>query len=409
MFRGADPYDFWLRNKDIGISSYSRPDRPRLFLGNERSIVAAIYTRIATDVSSVNIVHCRVDKENHRYLNDISSPLNDCLTYSANVDQTGRALIQDIVLSMFDEGVVAVVPTITDVSIENDSFDIYSLRVGKITEWFPNYVRVLLYDERTGTKKDVVVPKKTTAIIENPFYAVMNEPNSTLRRLIQKLNLLDTIDNKSGSGKLDLLVQLPYGLRSPAKQNIAEMRRRQIESQLEDSRYGIAYIDAAEHVTQLNRPVENTLMTQIEYLTTTLYNQLGISEEVVKGTADENVMARYFSGTVEVILTAITEEMSRKYLTQTARTQGQTIRFFRDPFKLVPVNTLAEMSDKLTRNEILTSNEMRSIIGYKPDSNPRSDQLVNKNLKQKEEDVNTTQTSNKEEEEERNQNGSKTV
>lgn len=364
---------------NLGPSNYIRPDRIRLTRGNERSIITSVYNRIALDTALCEITHVRLDK-NDSYLETINSSLNECLTLSANVDQTGQALIQDAVVSMFDEGCVALVPIDTNVDVENDSFDISSIRVGKIVEWFPLYVKVNAYDERCGKHKDIVVPKKSTAIIENPFYTVMNMPNSTMQRLIRKLNILDAIDEQSGSGKLDLIIQLPYVIKTEARKQQAESRRADIESQLSGSKYGIAYTDGTEHITQLNRSVDNNLMSQIEYLTSMLYSQLGITASIMDGTADEKVMNNYYSRTIEPILCAIVDEMKRKFLTKTARTQRQSIRFFRDPFKLVPVTEIAEMSDKLTRNEILTSNEFRQIIGRRPSGDPNADALRNKNL-----------------------------
>lgn len=366
--------------EDMGSSSSYRPDRVRLTIGNERSIVTSIYNRIAIDVSANSIQHVRLD-QNGRYLETIDSGLNNALTLSANADQTGRAFRQDVVMSMFDEGVVAIVPVDTTINPTiTGSYDVQSMRVGKIIEWFPKHVRIRLYNERTGLKEEVTLPKDVVCIIENPLYAVMNEPNSTLKRLITKLNLLDAIDQQSGSGKLDLIIQLPYVIKTPARQQQAEERRQAIENQLSGSKYGIAYTDGTEKVTQLNRPAENNLMGQIEYLTSMLYSQLGLTESIFDGTADEKTMLNYYNRTVEPILSAITDEMKRKFLTKTARTQFQSVVFVRDPFKLVPVNELADIADKFTRNEILSSNEMRSIVGYKPASDPRADELRNKNL-----------------------------
>lgn len=359
-----------------------RPDRRFFRRGNERSIVTAVYNRIAIDVASVGIRHVRVD-QNGNFSEEIPSKLNEAFSTEANIDQTGRAMIQDLVMSMLDEGVVALVPTYTSANpIFTDSYDIYNLRVARITKWFPEHVRVNLYDDRTGRHREVTLPKKMVAIIENPLYAVMNEPNSTLQRLIRKLNLLDSIDEQSGSGKLDLIIQLPYVIKSESRRQQAEARRKDIEMQLAGSKYGIAYTDGTERITQLNRPVENNLMKQIEYLTSMLYGQLGITEEVINGTADEKVMLNYHNRTIEPILSAIVGESERKFLTVTARTQNQAIKFFRDPFKLVPVNDLAEIADKFTRNEILSSNEIRGIIGYKPVDDPRANELRNKNLNQ---------------------------
>lgn len=376
-------------NKDpaissVGSGSYYRPDRPRFTRGNEKTIVTAVYNRIAIDVAAVNIRHVRLD-ENGRYAEDIASGLNECLTLNANLDQTGRALIQDAVMSMIDEGCVAIVPVDTTINpTVSGSFDISSLRTGKIIDWYPQHVKVRLYNEKTGNKEEVVLPKRSVAIIENPLYAVMNEQNSTLQRLIRKLNLLDFVDDRNSSGKLDLIIQLPYVIKTDARRKQAEDRRKDIENQLTGSKYGIAYTDGTERITQLNRPVENNLMSQIEYLTSTLYSQLGITQSVMDGSADEKTMLNYNNRTIEPILSAIADEMKRKFLTKTARTQGQSIMFFRDPFKLVPVNDIAEIADKFTRNEILTSNEVRQIIGMKPSEDPKADELNNSNLRQPE-------------------------
>lgn len=379
-FKNKDP-----TNTQSGAwhSSYGyRPDRPFLTLGNERSIVASIYNRIAIDVAQVEIHHVRTD-QNGRYKAIISSSLEECLTVSANKDQTGRDLIMDAVISLCDEGVIAIVPVDTSLNpAVSSSYEIQSLRVGKIVQWAPDYVQVHLYNDRTGEYEDVWCEKKSTVIVENPLYTVMNQPNSTLKRLIYKLNILDAIDKQSGSGKLDIIIQLPYTVRGELKQRQAEERRKNIEMQLTESKYGIAYIDATEHVTQLNRPAENNLMTQIEYLTNQLYSQLGVDETVFNGTATEQTMLNYYNRTTEPILSAIVGGMKRAFLTKTARTQGQSIMFFRDPFKLMPVSQVAEIADKLTRNEILSSNEMRAIIGYKPVDDPRADQLRNSNLNQ---------------------------
>lgn len=366
--------------QDLGPSATYRPDRYRLTMGNERSIVAAMYNRIAMDVASKSIRHVRVD-QNGSFLEDMDSSLNDVLTLSANIDQTSRAFFQDVVMSMFDEGCVAIVPTDTTIDPTLTSgYDINALRVGEILEWFPNDIRVRVYNDRTGFKEDILVPKKTTAIIENPLYAVMNEPNSTLKRLINKLNLLDSIDQQSSSGKLDLIIQLPYVIKSETKKQQADLRRKDIEEQLFNSKYGIAYTDATEKVTQLNRPAENNLMSQITYLTTLLYGQLGLTEGVFNGTANEAEMLNYINRTIEPVLSAITDEMKRKFISKTARSQRQSIEYFIDPFKLVPVANLADIADKFTRNEILTSNEVRAIVGYKPADDPRADTLLNKNM-----------------------------
>lgn len=366
--------------KDIGYSSSISPMTPRLTGGNERSIITALYNRMAIDASSFDIHHVRIDS-NNRYRETINSGLQNCLTVEANMDQTGRALIQDAVLSMFDEGVVAIVPVDTSISpIISGSYDIISLRTGKIKMWYPNHIRVEIYNEKTGIQEEVVLPKSIVAIIENPLYAIMNEPNGTLRRLIRKLSLLDAIDEQSGSGKLDLIIQLPYMIKTEARQKQAEERRIAIERQLSGSKYGIAYIDGSEHITQLNRPAENNLLAQITYLTNMLYNQLGISDNVFSGKADEKVMLNYYNRTIEPIVIALTEEMRRKFLTKTARTQGQTLMGFKDVLRLVPANEMAEMADGFTRNEILTSNEIRSILGVKPSDDPEADKLRNKNM-----------------------------
>lgn len=385
IFMNRDPTSY--QEASYFGSSYGyRPDRIRMTRGHERSIVTAICNRIALDVSAISLVHARVDENGH-FLEYIDDTLHQCLTVEANLDQTGRALRQDIVMSMLDEGCVAVVPVEADFDPdENSSYKIYSLRTGKILEWMPQHVRVRLYDERTGRFEEVVVAKKYTAIIENPLFAVMNEPNSTMQRLIRKLNILDAIDEQSGSGKLDLIIQLPYVIKSQARKEQAEQRRRDIEQQLSGSKYGIAYTDGTEHITQLNRGVENNLMSQIEYLTKMLYSQLGITESVMDGTANEETMLNYHNRTVEPILSAIADEMTRTFLTKTARTQKQAIAFFRDPFKLAPVSQIAEIADKFTRNEIMTKNEFRSIIGMRPSDDPRADELRNSNINQADEE-----------------------
>ncbi len=365
-----------------GVSSWHKPDRVKLTIGNERSIITSIYNRIGIDVSAVKIQHVRLD-ENDRFIEVIPSGFNEALTLSANADQTGRAFIQDVVMSMFDEGCVAVVPVDTTINpAVSGAFDVLSMRTGKILEWFPAHVRIRLYNERTGLKEEITVPKQSVAIIENPLYAVMNEPNSTLKRLITKLNLLDSIDKQSGSGKLDIIIQLPYIIKTPQRREQAETRRKELESQLAGSQYGIAYTDGTEKVTQLNRPAENNLMGQITYLTSMLYSQLGLTESIFDGTADEQTMLNYYNRTVEPCLSAIADEMKRKFLTKTARTQKQSVIFVREPFRLVPVNEIASIADKFTRNEILSSNEVRSIVGYKPVPDPRADELRNKNLNQ---------------------------
>lgn len=366
--------------RDLGMSYSYRADRPRMSRGNERSIVTSVYNRIALDVAALNVQHVRLD-ENGRFLSVIDDGLNNCLTLEANIDQTARSFIQDVVVSMFDEGSVAIVPvdTTTDPNVSG-SYDIQSLRVGQILDWYPQYIRARVYNEQTGRKEDIVVPKSAVAIIENPLYAVINEPNSTMQRLIRKLNLLDVIDEQSGSGKLDLIIQLPYVIKTEARRQQAENRRKDIENQLSGSKYGIAYTDGTEHITQLNRSVNNNLMSQIEYLTSMLYSQLGITQSILDGTADEKTMLNYNNRTIEPIISAIVDEMKRKFLTKTARSQHQSISFFRDPFKLVPVNDIAEIADKFTRNEIMTSNEIRQVVGMKPSEDPRADELRNKNL-----------------------------
>lgn len=377
----------------FGTGAYSnqRPYRSRFTRGNERSIVTSVYNRIALDVASINVNHIRLDK-NDRFSEIIKSSLNECLTLDANVDQTGRAFIQDVVISMLDEGCVAIVPvdTTTDPT-STGSFDINSMRTGKIVEWYPRHVKINVYNDRTGEKEDVVLPKNSVAIIENPLYAVINEPNSTMQRLIRKLNLLDTIDNRTGSDKLDLIIQLPYVVKSDLQKKRAGERIDDITNQLSRSDYGIAYIDGTERVTQLNRPVENNLLKQVEYLTSMLYSQLGITQGILEGTADEQTMLNYTTRTIEPIISAITDEMKRKFLTKTARTQGQSIMFFRDPFKLVPVNNIAEIADKFTRNEIATSNEMRQAIGWKPSDDPKADELRNANISEPAQDSNSNQ------------------
>ena len=362
-----------------GYSSSYRPDRPRFSGGNERSMITSVYNRIALDVAALVVQHVRQDGDG-RFISVVQSGLNNCLTLDANLDQTGRALMQDIVMSMLDEGSVAVVPTDTSVNPALNSYDISTMRTGKILDWYPESVRVRVYNEKTGQKEDITVPKKSTVIVENPLYAVINEPNSTLRRLISKLNLLDAIDQQSGSGKLDLIIQLPYVIKTEARRRQADNRRADIESQLSGSKYGIAYTDGTERITQLNRPVENNLMAQIEYLTSMLYSQLGITQGILDGTADEKTMLNYYNRTTEPIISAIVDDMKRKFLTKTARTQGQSIMFFRDPFKLVPVASIAEIADKFTRNEITSSNEIRQVIGMKPSTDPKADELRNKNL-----------------------------
>lgn len=382
-FLNRDPTD---THADYGIGSYTRPDRARLPRGNERSIITSIYNRIALDVAAIDIKHCRLDKDD-RYEKVIDSGLNNCLTLETNIDQIPRAFIQDVVMSMFGEGCVAIVPVDTTTDPEKGSTDIVTMRTGKITKWYPDRVKVSVYNDRTGKREEIVMSKKAVGIIENPFYSVMNESNSTLQRLIRKLTILDSIDEQSGSGKLDLIVQLPYTVKSEARKQQADQRRVDIENQLRGSKYGIAYVDATEKITQLNRPVENNLMKQIEYLTGLVFSQLNITQSILDGTADDKTMLNYYSRTIEPIVSAICAEIKRKFLSKTARTQKQTILFFRDPFKLVPVNDIAEIADKFTRNEIMTSNEIRQVVGMKPSSDPKADQLVNSNISQPEERV----------------------
>ena len=378
VFRNREPTQNLYQ--ETGPSSYYRPDRTRLTRGNDRTTVTSLFNRIALDVASISISHCKVD-ENGRFKETIKSSLNDCLNVEANIDQTGRAFIQDIVMSMLDEGSVAVVPVETTFNPKvTGAYDILSMRTGKIVEWYPQYVKVNLYNERTGNREDVVLPKKTVAIIENPLFAVINEPNSTMQRLMRKLALLDRVDEQVSSGKLDMIIQLPYTVKSEARKAQAKEKVENIKQQLTDSTYGIAYIDATEKITQLNRPLENNLLKQIEYLTDLLYSQLGISKSILDNTADEQTQLNYQSNIIEPIISAIVDEMKRKFLTKTARTQMQTIKFFKDPFKLVPVNNIADIADKFTRNEVLTSNEIRQIIGFKPSSDPKADELRNSNL-----------------------------
>ena len=379
-FMNRDPTAYYT---NAGGNYYTyRPDRIRLTRGNERSIVTSVYNRIGLDVASIDIKHCRLDK-NGRFIEVIDSSLNNCLNLEANIDQTGRAFKQDIVMSMLDEGCVAIVPIDTTINPSvSGSYDINSMRTGKILEWYPAHVKVKVYNDQTGNYEELILPKSTVGIVENPLYAVMNEPNSTLQRLIRKLNLLDAIDEQSGSGKLDLIIQLPYTIRSDARRQQAEKRRKEIESQLSDSKYGSAYADGTERITQLNRSVENNLMSQIEYLTSMLYSQLGITQSILDGTADEQTQLNYLTRSIEPIVSAIVDEMKRKFLTKTARSQNQSISYFRDPFKLVPVNNIAEIADKFTRNEILTSNEVRQVIGMQPSNDPKADHLVNSNISQ---------------------------
>ena len=382
-FRNRDPT---VNYEGSGASYYRRPDRIHLTRGNERSLVTSVYNRIALDVAAIGIKHCKID-ENGRYLYDMKSGLNNCLNLSANQDQTGRAFIQDVVMSMLDEGCVAIVPTDTTLNPkETQSYDILSMRTGKIIQWRPQQVQIRLYNESTGKKEELWLPKEYVAIVENPLYAVINEPNSTMQRLMRKLSLLDVTDEQTASGKLDLIIQLPYVVKTEARRQQAETRRKDIEMQLAGSKYGIAYTDSTERITQLNRSVENNLMKQVEYLTNLLYSQLGVTQAVLEGTADEQAMLNYYSRTIEPIVSAIVDEMKRKFLSKTARTQLQTITFFRDPFKLVPVNNIADIADKFTRNEILTSNELRQIIGMKPSKDPKADELRNSNISQSKDD-----------------------
>lgn len=385
-FTSRDPTQYII----TGPGYSSRPDRPRLSRGNEKSIATSIFNRIALDVSSVNIKHCRLDK-NGRYVEDIDSGLNNCLNLEANKDQTGRAFIQDVVLSMLDEGCVALVPVETTIDPKSsNSYQIDSMRTGKITEWYPDTVRVRLYNDRTGEKEEILLPKNQVAIIENPLYAVVNEYNSTMQRLIRKLSLLDVTDEQTASGKLDLIIQLPYVIKTETRRQQVERRRKDIIDQLAGSQYGIAYTDGTEKITQLNRSLENNLLKQVEYLTNMVYSQLGITQSVLDGTADEKTMLNYMNRTVEPIISAIVDELKRKFLTKTARSQLQSIVYFRDPFRLVPVNDIAEIADKLTRNEIMTSNEIRQIVGMQPSKDPKADKLVNSNISQAKQDMSQT-------------------
>lgn len=399
-------WNAFINNKDPtiverGIGYSYRPDRPRFTRGNERSIVTSIFNRIAMDVSTIDIEHVKLD-EDGRFIGVIDSGLNNCLTLEANLDQTGRAFIQNAVMSMLDEGCVALVPIDTTLNIKTNSFDVKTIRVGRILEWYPKDVKVTVYNENTGRKEDIIVPKKSVAIVENPFFSVINEYNSTMQRLIRKLNLLDAIDEQSGSGKLDLIIQLPYALKGEIRKNNAEERRTNLENQLNNSKLGIGYIDSTEHVIQLNRSLDNNLMKQIEYLTNMLYSQLGITQSILDGTADDKTMMNYFSRTIEPIVFAIVCEMRRKFLSKTARTQKQSIFYFRDPFKLVPVTELADIADKLTRNEITSSNEMRQKMGWKPSSDPKADELRNKNLSAPAEDEQSLNNQSNTEEEYQN-------
>lgn len=385
-FTSRDPTKYIITGPGYSL----RPDRPRLSRGNEKSIATSIFNRIALDVSSVNIKHCRLDK-NGRYVEDIDSGLNNCLNLEANKDQTGRAFIQDVVLSMLDEGCVAMVPVETTIDPKSsNSYQIDSMRTGKITEWYPDMIRVRLYNDRTGEKEEILLPKNQVAIIENPLYAVVNEYNSTMQRLIRKLSLLDVTDEQTASGKLDLIIQLPYVIKTETRREQAERRRKDIIDQLAGSQYGIAYTDGTEKITQLNRSLENNLLKQVEYLTNMVYSQLGITQSVLDGTADEKTMLNYMNRTVEPIISAIVDELKRKFLTKTARSQLQSIVYFRDPFRLVPVNDIAEIADKFTRNEIMTSNEIRQIVGMQPSKDPKADELVNSNISQAKQDMSQT-------------------
>ena len=379
-FRARDETDEPYIYRDLGLNSSVNPSRVRFSPGNERSILSAVTTRIALDVSSFDFQHVLVD-QNGRYKETVNDSLNQCLTIEANKDQTGRSFIQDIVMSMFDEGAVAIVPTETSIDPRlTGAFNIYSLRTAKIIDWYPNHVRVEVYNDLVGRKERIVMPKNLVAIIENPLYAVMNEPNSTLKRLIHKLNLLDVVDEGSSSGKLDLIIQLPYTVRSEARQEQAEERLKSIERQLVGGKYGIAYADSTERITQLNRPVENNLLAQVQYLTTMFYNQLGMTEDIFTGKADEQTLRNYYDRTIEPLVTAIVDEILRKFLTKTARTQGHLIMGFRDVFRLVPANEIANIADVFSRNEILTANELRQILGRKPSDAPHADELRNKNM-----------------------------
>ena len=384
--------------KPEGSSYTISPTRPRFTRGNERTIVTSVYNRIAIDASNIDVMHVRLDDEG-RFKEPIKSNLNNCLTVEANIDQSSRSFMLDVVISLLDEGCVAVVPVKTTLNPNNtESYDIDELRTGRIMEWFPKHVLVKLYNDETGMYQDVTLPKSQVAIIENPLYTIMNEPNSTMQRLIHKLSLLDIIDEESSSGKMDLIIQLPYIIKNDTKRSQAEERRKQIEDQLRGSRYGVAYIDGTEKVTQLNRSVENNILKQVEYLTNLLYSQLGLTQTIMDGTADENAMNNYYNRTVEPVVSAIIDEFHRKFLTKTARTQGQAIMFFRDPFKLMSVTSIADTADKFTRNELLTSNEFRQIIGRKPSTDPKADMLLNKNISHAPEEMNGYDKNNQNEE-----------
>ena len=381
--------------QNLGGFSTFKPDRVHFSRGVEKSIVTSVYNRLALDVASLVIKHVRLD-ENGRYMEEVNSGLQNCLNVEANIDQTGRAFLQDVVMSMLDEGCVAIVPVDTTVNpAVSGSYEINTMRTGKILEWYPAHVRIRVYNDKKGIHEEITLPKSSVAIIENPLYAVINEPNSTMQRLIRKLNLLDVVDEQTSSGKLDLIIQLPYVIKSEARRRQAEERRKDIEMQLSGSKYGIAYTDGTERITQLNRPAENNLMKQVEYLTGMLYSQLGLTQSIMDGSADEKTMLNYYNRTIEPIIAAIVDEMRRKFLTKTARSQRQTVMYFRDPFKLVPVNEIAEIADKFTRNEIMTSNEIRQIVGMKPADDPSADELRNKNLNQSGEEVEAKQTPEK--------------
>lgn len=390
---------------NVGPGYSLRPDRPRLGHGNERSIVSSIFNRIALDVATIDIKHCRLDSTG-RFVEEIESGINRCLNFEANIDQSGRAFIHDVVLSMLDEGAVAIVPVDTSFNPKiSNSFSIDSVRTGKIIEWYPKHVKVRIYNDRRGEKEDILLPKSQVGIIENPLYAIVNEPNSTLQRLMRKLSLLDATDEKTASGKLDLIIQLPYVAKTQARREQAERRRNDMEDQLTNSKYGVAYIDGTEKVIQLNRSLENNLLKQVEYWTNMLYSQLGITQAVLDGTADEQTMLNYSNRTVEPIVAAIADELKRKFLTKTARSQGQSIEYFRDPFRLVPVNNIAEIADKFTRNEIMTSNEIRQIVGMKPADDPKADELRNSNISQSKQEAENAVPVIKNEERREGQNG----
>lgn len=403
-FLNRAPTDYY--RDDNGSVSYVRPDRVKFTRGIDRTIVNSIYNRIAVDAASISIEHVKLD-DNNRYLETVDSGLNQCLTVSANVDQTGRAFLQDVYMSILDEGCVAIVPIDTYQNpFTTQSYDILSLRVGKIVEWHPRYVVVDVYNDRTGKREKLYMPKDLVAIVENPFRSIMNEPNSTMQRLIRKLSLMDIIDEQSSAAKLDLIIQLPYVIKSDARRAEAEKRRSEIENQLANSKYGIAYADGTERIVQLNRPVENNLMAQVEYLTRMLYSQLGISEELLNGSADSKLQLAYNNRIIEPLVSAVADEMKVKFLTKTARTQRQSIMFFKDPFRMVPVDQIPEMADKLTRNEIMTSNEIRTVIGLKPAKDPSADELRNKNLNESSDEIKSKMSSlNQPNDEEQNQNG----